>query len=79
MEVYGTDMSAKAKAADEVANEIVAENTQVANATAAWDDCDLAAIVENDTDVAPVTSQGAVIEVNDFDAAPYVLFKVNLR
>lgn len=72
-------MSAKALTAEEAATEIESADNDVRRAVSTWDDCDVAALVEENGDVAPVTSLGDVVEIRSFRAAGYVLVKVNLR
>jgi hypothetical protein len=72
-------MSAKALTAADVANQIESEDNDVRRAVSEWDDCDVAALIEDDGNIAPATRLGDVTEINDFDEAPFVLVKVNLR
>ena len=65
--------------AQNIAAELESEDNDVVQAVSTWDDCDIAALVEENGDVAPVTRLGDVLDIVDFDAAPYVLFKVDLR
>lgn len=71
-------MSATVNAAD-AATQIEAENNDVRRAVSTWDDCDVAALVEDGGDIGPVTQLGDVVGITDFDAVEYVLVKVDLR
>jgi hypothetical protein len=72
-------MSAKALTADDAATQIEAADNDVVRAVATWDDCDVAALINERGDIGPATELGDVTEINNFDAAPFVLVKVNLR
>ena len=72
-------MSAKALTADEAATEIEAANNDVRRAVSGWGGCDVAALVEENGNIGPVTRLGDVKEINDLDAAEFVLVKVDLR
>jgi len=72
-------MSAKALSAAQVAKELESENNDVVRAVSTWDDCDVAALVEDTGNIGPVTRLGDVLDINNLDAAEYVLVKVDLR
>jgi len=64
---------------DDVATELEAADNDVVRAVDSWSDCDVAALVKDGGNVAPVTRLGDVLEINDLDAAPFVLVKANQR
>jgi hypothetical protein len=72
-------MSAKALSAADAANQIESDDNDVRRAVSEWGDCDVAALVEDGGNIGPATRLGDVEEINDFDEAPFVLVKVNLR
>ena len=63
----------------DAADELEAADNDVVRAVSTWHDSDVAALVENTGNIGPVTSLGDVVNINDFDAAGYVLVEVNLR
>lgn len=60
----------------------VAKNLELRNdvrrAVSTWDDCDIAVLVEDGTDVGPIRRGLQVVGVDDFAAAPFTLFRFNL-
>ena len=51
--------------------------TDVVRAVTAWEDCDHAVLVENGTDIGPIRRGKQMVGITDFDAARYVLIKLN--
>lgn len=51
----------------------------VVRAVSEWHSSDVAALVKGGGDIGPVTRLGDVVNINDFDAADYVLVEVDLR
>lgn len=50
----------------------------VCNVVTSWDGADLSVLVENGTDIAPIRRGLEVVNINDFDAAPYVLVELDV-
>jgi hypothetical protein len=65
--------------AGDVAAELETNENDIRRAVATWQDCDVAALVDDDGDIGPVTAQGDVVGLNDLSEAPFVLVKINLR
>jgi len=57
--------------------EELAQNDDVVRAVSEWEDCDHAVLVENGTNIGPIRRGFDMVGINDFDAAPYVLLKLN--
>lgn len=50
----------------------------VRRVTDAWTDCDAAAVVPDSTDTGVLRDEYPVSSINNFDAAPYTLVKMDL-
>lgn len=61
----------------ELAAELAAR-ADVRHATADWGGCDVSVLVPDGTDIAPIREGFRVVEINDFDAAPYVLLNLDV-
>lgn len=49
----------------------------VVRAVSTWEDCDVAVLVEDGTDIGPIRSGFEMVNIEDFDAEPYVLLELN--
>lgn len=65
--------------AQQKAAEIEQADNDVVRAVSTWESSDVAAVVEGSGDIAPVTTLGRVVNINEFDASDYVLVEVNLN
>ena len=65
--------------AQEVASQLESEANDVVRAVTTWEGSDVAALVRGRGDIGPVSRLGHVVNINEFDAAGYVLVEVNLR
>lgn len=63
--------------AAEIAEDLSARD-DVENAVSEWDDCDVAVVVTDGTDIRPIRRGLQVEDVQDFDAAPYTLLKLSI-
>jgi hypothetical protein len=50
----------------------------VRRATPEWEDCDVAVVTEHWMDLGPLRDEFDVTDANHFDAAPYILVKIDL-
>ena len=57
----------------------IAAREDVRNAVSTWDDCDIAVLVDERTDIAPVRRGFDVVTISETAAAPFVLLKLNVR
>ncbi|MFC4553620.1 MULTISPECIES: hypothetical protein [Halorussus] len=51
----------------------------VTRAVSTWDDCDVAVLVEDGTNIAPIRRGRTVAGITNFDAAPYTLVELDLN